>query len=63
MSKVSLARIMYGTNEDLHAPRSSRAYRRSAVAVPLTANRFAAWEPLSLHELLHRLWSYFARKN
>ena len=63
MKNVSLARIMYGTNEDLHAPRSSRGYRRSAVAVPMPANQFAAWEPLTLHELLLRLWSYFTRKN
>lgn len=63
MINLSLARIMYGTSEDLRAPRTSRIYGRPAVAIPLRAHQFAAWEPLSLHELLHRLWSYFARKN
>ena len=63
MINLSLARIMYGTSEDLHVSRSSRAYGRTAVAVSLSANQFAAWEPSTLHELLHRLWSYFRRKN
>jgi len=63
MFNLSLARIMYGTSEDLHVPRSSRAYGRTVVAVPLSANQFAAWEPSTLHELLHRLWLYFSRKN
>lgn len=63
MTKVSLARIMYGTNEDLHGGQPLMRKGVSAIALPMPANQFAAWEPLTLHELLHRLWAYFTRES
>jgi len=63
MTKVSLARIMYGTNEDLQGSRPLKRNGSSAIALPMRANQFAAWEPLTLHELLHRLWAHFTRKS
>ncbi|HTP68455.1 MAG TPA: hypothetical protein VMJ35_06085 [Dongiaceae bacterium] len=61
MTKLSLARIMYGTNEDLHGTRPLKRQGASAVALPMPPNQFTAWEPLTLHELLHRLWAHLTR--
>ena len=63
MTRVSLARIMYGTNEDLHGDRPLKRNGGSAIALPMPTNQFGVWEPLTLHELLHRLWAYFTRKS
>ena len=56
MSNLSLARIMYGTNDDFHGPRSARKSALSAIAIPMTAHQLAAWEPPTVQELLDKAW-------
>ena len=61
MMNVSLARIMYGTNEDLHAPHSM-----SAAGIPSPANQSARMgaagkapgsPSVTLEALLHKAWA------
>ena len=56
MSNLSLARIMYGTNDDFRNPRPAKRPGLSAVAIPLPANHLAAWEPPSLQEFFRKVW-------
>jgi hypothetical protein len=62
MSNLSLARIMYGTNEDFHGPRPVKKPGLSAIAIPMAANRLAAWEPPTVQELLDIAWKKMTRK-
>jgi hypothetical protein len=61
MNNVSLARIMYGT-EDFHGPRVAKRPGLSAVAVPMPANHLAAWDLPMLQELLHKAWELLTHK-
>jgi hypothetical protein len=61
MNNVSLARIMYGT-EDFHGPRVGKRPRLSAVALPMPANRLAAWELPTLQELVRKAWEFLIPK-
>ena len=56
MSNLSLARIMYGTNDDFHGPRPIKKPGLSAIAIPVPANQLAAWEPPTVQELLDMAW-------
>ena len=60
MANLSLARIMYGTNEDLHASRPANAPASSPLAAPPVdenpAKANAAAEPDAFGELLHKAW-------
>jgi hypothetical protein len=60
MTNLSLARIMYGTNEDLHASHPPGAPASSSLAVPPVDENpektNAASEPDALGELLHKAW-------
>ena len=62
MNQMSLARIMYGTNDDFHGERPSRKSRVSAIALPMPANRLAAWEPPTLQEFFQKVWQTITRK-
>lgn len=67
MANLSLARIMYGTNEDLHAAQPASAPAPSSLTAPLVeekpANTTAASEPDALGELLHRAWTNLTGKH
>jgi hypothetical protein len=65
MANLSLARIMYGTSEDLHTSTSTTA---SALSAGLTNSSTdiadkTATESETLAELLHRAWTNLSRKN
>jgi hypothetical protein len=62
MTKVSLARIMYGTNDDFHSPQSVKAPELSADVVQVPTNPFGGSEPLTLQELLHKAWLHLTHK-
>ena len=62
MSNLSLARIMYGTNEDFRTRRPSRRQGLSAVAIPMPTNQLAAWEPPTLQEFFRTVWQSLTRK-
>jgi len=62
MNNLSLARIMYGTNEDFQSPHPAKKAGLSAVAIPMPANHLAAWEPPTLQEFLRTVWQHFTRK-
>jgi len=62
MSNLSLARIMFGTNEDFHGPRPVKRPGASAVAIPLPTNQLSAWEPPTVQELLDKAWKTLTRK-
>jgi hypothetical protein len=62
MTNVSLARIMYGTNDDFHSPQSGKAPGISAIVVQIPADPFGGSEPLTLQELLHKAWLQLKRK-
>ncbi len=67
MANLSLARIMYGTNEDLHATQPASAPSSSSLAAQLVdekpAKASAASEPDALGELLHRAWTNLTGKH
>ena len=56
MSNLSLARIMYGTNDDFHRPRPVKQSTLSAIAIPMPAHQLTAWEPPTVQELLDMAW-------
>jgi hypothetical protein len=65
MTNLSLARIMYGTNEDLHAPHSMRGS-----GFPSPANQAARENASgsmthenSLGDLLHKAWYSLSGKH
>jgi hypothetical protein len=67
MMNVSLARIMYGTNEDLHAPHSMNA---TGIPSPVhqpggsgTAGKAASAASGTLGGLLHRAWAALHHKD
>ena len=62
MSNLSLARIMYGTNDDYHGPRPAKRPGQSAIAIPMPANHFGAWEPPTVQELLDIAWKKLSNK-
>jgi hypothetical protein len=64
MKNVSLARIMYGTNEDFHSSTNAAASVLSQSSSPsLTdvADKTAA-EQETFSELLHKAWTNLSRK-
>ena len=63
MTNVSLARIMYGTNDDFHPPQFVKAPGLSAVVVRIPTNPLAGSEPLTLPELLHKAWLQLTQKD
>jgi hypothetical protein len=64
MTNLSLARIMYGTNEDLHAPHSMRGsgFPSPAIQAPGENAAGSATEKNSLGDLLHKAWSSLVGK-
>ena len=62
MSNLSLARIMYGTNDDFHGPRPVKPSALSAIAIPMPAHQLAAWEPPTVQELLDMAWKKMTGK-
>jgi hypothetical protein len=58
MANQSLARIMYGTNEDLHASTSTSASDLPGLPAPSITENSNNSEPgeETLGELLHRVW-------
>ena len=56
MNSMSLARIMYGTNEDLHATTSYQSTVPSR-AITSMNNRDEAVSHGTLTELLHKVWA------
>jgi hypothetical protein len=62
MSNLSLARIMYGTNDDFHGPRPVKKSGLSAIAIPMPANQLAPWEPPTVQELLEMAWKKMSGK-
>ena len=62
MTKVSLARIMYGTNDDFHPPQVVKVPGLSAVVVQVPTNPFRGSELPSLQELLHKAWLCLTHK-
>jgi hypothetical protein len=62
MSNVSLARIMYGTNDDSHSRPSVKAPGISSSVVQVPTNPFGGSEPLTLQELLHKAWLHLTHK-
>lgn len=57
MFNLSLARIMYGTNEDLHTGPLARAHSVSPVGMQTVRNSSAAaMQHESLGEMLHKAW-------
>jgi hypothetical protein len=65
MLNVSLARIMYGTNEDLHAGPSARTGYSSSLGIQVALDHSvaSATREDSLGELLHKAWLSFKNKN
>jgi len=64
MSNKSLARIMYGTNEDFHSSTNSVASvlsQSSSPALSDVADKTAA-EQQTFSELLHKAWSNLSGK-
>ena len=59
MNNLSLARIMYGTNDDHVGSRTMRKPGLSTVAIPMPANPV---ELPTLPEFLRRAWQSFRRK-
>jgi hypothetical protein len=57
MTIVSLARIMYGTNEDLHARQPRIEIGLSVLSSPTVSNGSM------LQQLLHKAWSHLTRKS
>lgn len=67
MANLSLARIMFGTNDDLHASQPASVPRSSSLA-PQPADEMSAQasvtsEPDALGELLHKVWTNLAGKH
>lgn len=66
MTNLSLARIMYGTNADLHAWRSMNAPAVSSLATPLgehSTAQAAAPASGSLSRLLQKAWTALYHKS
>ena len=57
MNSMSLARIMYGTNEDLHATTSMYQSTVPSRAITSMNNRNEAVSHGTLTELLHKVWA------
>ena len=66
MSSLSLARIMYGTNEDTHASHSMNASALSAhtsrSVQENSANAINVSEHATLGQLLHKVWTILTGK-
>ena len=63
MTNVSLARIMYGTNQDLRvAERATASGLPVAAATPAVKNSPPSELP-TLDELLHNVWSRLTHKS
>lgn len=66
MTNLSLARIMFGTNEDLHASSSMNAPAISSLSMLSSEGNMAAKDVSSpsgtLGRLLHKAWAAFRRK-
>lgn len=66
MAKLSLARIMYGTNEDLHASEPTGPPSASSLASKPAHQNSAKTDSVSgpdaLGELLHKAWSNLTGK-
>ena len=66
MTNVSLARIMYGTNEDLHALSPMRRTSLPSLAPQSgfeNSGNDTATEQDPLQGLLHKAWFLLSRKN
>jgi hypothetical protein len=60
---LSLARIMYGTNEDFHAKTAHNAPASQAISLRVRENSIATAVQLEgLRELLHRAWKNLSGK-
>jgi len=67
MANLSLARIMYGTNEDFHASSAMSEPQFASFAAQTVSSNLAkstnASEPATLSELLHKVWSKLTTKH
>ena len=67
MANLSLARIMFGTNEDFHASHGLGAPAfLSLPAQPVlehSAKASGGSEPATLSELIHKAWTNFTGKH
>jgi hypothetical protein len=61
MNNLSLARIMYGTNEDFQSSRPVKKPGLSPIAIPMPENHLANLEPPTLQEFLRTVWQRFTR--
>lgn len=63
MINLSLARIMYGTNEDLHAPQAVVSAQYSALsAQSVNQNPSGGSSATTLGGLLHKAWFHLTHK-
>lgn len=62
MTHLSLARIMYGTNEDLHSSPSMQSPSLTSHAIHANSSGGAAPRPESVGAWLHRAWLSFTKK-
>jgi hypothetical protein len=64
---VSLARIMYGTNEDVHAADSRKSAASSSLTIRSAADSRPGYElasaPAPLGEILHKAWAALHHKD
>ena len=63
MTNVSLARIMYGTNQDLHVPEPAVVSGALATDVVPAVKNSSPFELATLDELLHSAWSRLTHKS
>lgn len=61
MSTLSLARIMYGTNEDFHAASTMRSGSPSSLAAPEAASRVHGVAS-ALSRMFHEAWQNLIHK-
>jgi hypothetical protein len=63
MTNVSLARIMYGTNQDLHVPEPAVMSRAVTTDAAPAVKSSSPSELPTLDELLHNAWSRMTHKS
>jgi len=65
MANLSLARIMYGTSEDLHASTNTTASALSSLPAHAATDNADKTAPdnETLGELLHRVWTNLSGKH
>lgn len=67
MTRLSLARIMYGTNEDIHTSTAISAKALASLAVRSSGEAAVGGEGVSaagtLSQLLHKAWAVLHHKD